>query len=288
MTGEQQGDGPLLPPNPSGQERRDEPLLPRSGNKPQEEEPQGNRRLAARTEARGRRRTGGRTTEGEAGDDRPQQAEMMRRRRRRSTGRRWGGRIRDLQIRRGQRRPRREDGGGRTARTGMAWTGAARMGDEDGRLLLLLRRAGGRTAALDGRRGGESEDDGCGSRWQRIHTGRGSGTVGGRQRRRLLLLLKKEARRRTGRRRRPTGRGWLLSAAAVRTTKGNGFGEAGAGRRSCRPGRKGLPGRRSGGRGWRRRIGEPKAVIPCYDMEEKERMNWSVILDSPKWGIYST
>ena len=153
MTGEQQGDGPLLPPNPSGQEQRDEPLLPRSGNKPQEEEPQGNRRLAARTEARGRRRTGGRTTEGEAGDDRPQQAEMMRRRRRRSTGRRWGGRIRDLQIRRGQRRPRpvqRTDGDvllllkkvrprirdGRTAedeRRGRGWRGQAPRDGADGR-----------------------------------------------------------------------------------------------------------------------------------------------------------
>ena len=43
--------------------------------------------------------------------------------------------------------------------------------------------------------------------------------------------------------------------------KKNGFEGDGAGRRSCRPGRKGLPGRRSGGQGWRRRIGNLKL---CY------------------------
>jgi len=41
-------------------------------------------------------------------------------------------------------------------------------------------------------------------------------------------------------------------------------------------------------RGWWAGSTTTVALIPCHDMEEKERMNCQDVLDSPKWGIYST
>ena len=128
---------------------------------------------------------------------------------------RRGGRIRDGQELLQPSRERIDDGGRARTEPGEDGRRNGRRMDGDGRIcdgrICAKMKA---TTAPDGE-GMERTD---------------APDEGGKNGYSLLLLLKKEARRRTGRRRRPTGRGWLLSAAAVRTTKGNGFGDGG-----CRP-----------------------------------------------------